>query len=529
MGITPTQQRLLSEMPEEALSGPFGGIQSDLPAHLVERYGFADCLNIILRNGAASTRPSYVPLALTIHGGGTIAKPAIAIADFYGSTGTRYQCLITETGLFKWNPADGDWTQVTGTLTGAAGQYATWTVVNGKLLFSQGKDKIWAWNGTDASFAAVSSDAPAAYYLCEIYQYCIAANTYESAVSYPTRIRWCSPGDPTVWVTPYGGSKDILGNLGPITGVARVLQQGYVWHYGGITQLIPTNNGLDPFAVVPFGDRGKGNAFPYSLATHGDYGAAYVGKQDVFLFNGTDSEPIGSRPIEGNKRVGARALIMADLAVATPTKVHGFISTDINSLDFNAYWLVIPGMSTWIYNFDEGNWSRFVYDKTPLMFNRFFYIRGTPWTSLVGAWSAQTSTWSSLSQNGAFDSMGVAFSDNSVAAIDFTNYSETPWLIKSGSVSHSDRRHQKEWQRFRIVYNDIAPVGFTVTFKNELGQSDTKAISVGTGSGKVLTTVVTTHLSGLYLEWSISGAAGAAASFLEFAPIYNIGGEYKNN
>jgi hypothetical protein len=191
------------------------------------------------------------------------------------------------------------------------------------------------------------------------------------------RIRWSGAGDPTDNTGFTDGQNDILTNLGPISGLAKIYQQGYVFHKQGITQMLPTGLGSAPFRFTTFGSKGKGNWFPYSLAVYGEEGAAYIGQEDVFFFDGTQSIPIGSRPVQGNRRVGARARIMSELAQATANSIRGFISTSIKGTDYKAYWIVIPGVGVWRYNFDEQNWVRDGYDRNATDVGPFYSYQGS--------------------------------------------------------------------------------------------------------------------------------------------------------
>jgi len=209
-------------------------------------------------------------------------------------------------------------------------------------------------------------------------------------------------------------------------------------------------------------------------------------------------------------------------------QVYGYISSSIAGANFKAYWLVIPGVSTWIYNFDEENWTRWSFDKTPNIVGTFYNAIGIRIKDLVGTIAQQNWTPATLNSPKPFDNVVIGFTDGTPGMVDFTGVSETQWLIKSGQLSMGDRRHNKDIQRFRLVFKDIAPTTFTVNFINEKGVSQSHILTLGTGSGKILSEVVPFHISGLFLTWTITGAPHMAASFIEFSPIYAIGGEYKN-
>jgi hypothetical protein len=511
------------ELPELSFHGPFGGIQSELSADVIENLGFADCVNMILRKGLAQVRPGYTALASPDG-----ANPILGINDFFDTLGVRHQVGITKSSLFPWDGSN--WTQLIGALTGGAGMLFSSTVVNGKFLFSQGTDAVQMWDGMANNFGPVSPNAVPAFHMMELVQSLLVANTVENGIPYPQRVRWTGPGDPTDWTSFAAGKTDILSDLGPITGCGKIYQQGYLAHFGGLTQVVPTGIGTAPFNFVPFGSRGKGNIFPWSWANYGEEGSAYIGFEDVFFFNGTDSEPIGSRTIDGSRQVGARTSIMAELANSKPSQISGFISSDCNGNDYKAYWIVIPQGSTWVYNFKEANWSRFVFDKTPSVVGRFYNPRAIRIADLKGQISQQQWTPVTQASTKVYDDLLIGFGDGTPGVVDFTNYSESNWFITSGQLCMGDRRHNKDVTRFRLVYKDIAAsILFTISITNEQGRTETKQFALGGNTGLVLEKVIPFHISGLFLTYSISGNAGTVASFVEFAPIYVTGGEVKTN
>jgi hypothetical protein len=424
-----SQQNVSEELQEFSNAGPFGGVQSEVPLDQVEQFGFVDVLNMVLRKSVAEVRPGITALH-------AIPAPAnediVGIADFYTSTAVRIQVIMTLTRLLLWNFATQDWTNIppaVNPLTGGTGDLITWTVVNDILCFANGVDNIQAWDGITATFGVVSANAKPAKYLMELETHLVSAFTIEGGVKHTQRVRWSGSGDPTDWVTPSSGVNDILGDLGPITGAVKIFQSGYVFHQWGITQMVPTGIGTNPFRFVPLTTRARGNTIPYSLAASGEEFACYVGKDNVYKFNGTDSEPIGDKPIQGAKRVGARSRIFADLTSVNQAIVVGYVSDMINGQVFPAYWLVIPTVAVWIYNLDEQSWVRFTFTDVISMIGRFFRGGIIRWLDLVGTWAQQGWTWASLAAQNPYDSVLLGMNDGVADNIDFSNVSEKAWLM----------------------------------------------------------------------------------------------------
>jgi len=513
-----------NELPEFPLRGPFGGIQSDIPLDATERLGFADSNNMILRKSTISVRPGYDTLA-------AFPSPAVqetnGIADFFTAGGIRIQTVMTPTRLLRWNFGPADWTAITGTLTGAVTDLFSWTVVNHKLLFCQGVDKVQLWDGVTAGFADADANAVPARYMTEIATHLVVADTIEAATRFHQRVRWTQSGDPTNWKIGSAGSNDLFNPLGPITGIISLFQQGYIFQQFGISQMIPTGVGTNPFLFRSISGSPKGCIAPFSLATYGERIAAYVGKDNIYVFNGTESVPIGDRPMEGSAvRIGARRRLMADLQSADLSLVYGYVSDSIKGNEFSAYWLFIPNVSVWIYNFDEGNWTRFTYDKTVRTIGRFSRAGVPRIIDLVGKISEQTWAPATLTGANPLDSLGIGFTDGTVGVTEFNSFSETAWSFKIGKLVFGDRRHNKTITKIRFILDDIGSVTFTAALSNEKGQSISKDITIGSGTGIPIIAIGEHKLNGMFFDLEISGAAGVPASFIEIAPVYDIGGEF---
>ena len=452
-----------------------------MPIHRIESFGFSDMINMLCWRGNALTRPVYTPLTALP---GT-QEQANAIADFFDTNGNRHQVIITPTRVLLWNGAGaGSWTQITGVLTPTPLQYYGWTVVAHKLLFSQGVDKVQSYDGLAGTFAPISPDAVPAKYLMELDTHLVVANTIEGGNAAPQRVRWTGAGDPTDWISFNAGQSDRFNDLGPIVGLGKLYQIGYVFFQLGIEQMIPTGVGVNPFEFAPLSAKPKGSICPFSIAIYGDDQISYVGKDNIYMFNGTQSIPIGDAPLTGSPgRLGARKRIYAELAQSNLNQVFAYTTSSINGNPYNAYWLVIPTGSTWMFNFDEGNWTRHVFDRTPGVVGTFARQSIIRIIDLIGTIAQQTWTPATLTATAPLDAVLVGFADGTQGLVDFTNSSETSWSLTSGQVNCSDVRHNKTVNRFRINYTDIGPVTFNVTITIEKGVTQTQTITVGHGFG----------------------------------------------
>jgi hypothetical protein len=255
--------------------------------------------------------------------------------------------------------------------------------------------------------------------------------------------------------------------------------------------------------------------------------AVYLGVDNVYVFNGSSIEPFGDRPLDGQRRVGARSRILADVLTGGVQNVVGAITYSVSGNVFKAYWLGIPNVAVWVYNFDEGNWTRFTYSKKLRTLGPFLNQGPIRIMDLVGSIAGQSWTPITLQTNNPFLGFLLGFDDGTAGYVDFTNYSENDASITSGKLTFGDRRHKHTIKKFRVSLVDKGPVTVTITITNEAGFSQTKSFTVGTGSGDVLSYVQEFNITGLRLQWELSVPANAPAEILEFAPIYDTSGEQR--
>jgi hypothetical protein len=509
------------------MTGPFGGVQSELPLDQIEQYGFLDSSNFIFRKGVATVRPGVTfldPLPAPSN------EPIMGIADFWNSAGVRKQTVITPTRLIEWDGST-PWIPITGTpLAGAPSQTFSWDAVGNKLCFSQGFDKVNIWDGISPGYVLADPAAPAAFFLAEIDLHLMAANLIIGGVAHTQSYMWSGAGDPTDWTSFNAGRNDNLNNLGPITGLKKLGTFGYGWHQRGIVQIQPTGIGVAPFFFSTIANSNVGNISFRTMDHFNQNGvecAIYVGKDNVYVFNQSSVIPVGDMPIDGRRRLGARSRIFSDLISGGPSTAYGFVTQSINGQIFNAYWLIIPGVRTWVYNFDEGNWTDLTYASGQTVAGLFFKQQGIRIMDLVGRISDQAWSPNTINPINPFDGFAMGFNDGKVAYIDFSNYSEIPASITSGKHIFQDRRHKHTLYNFRLTVQDNGPTTYTIAITNNTGQTLTKSIKLGTGSGDSISYLIPFTISGLRIQWTISVPAGQPGSVIEFALLHDISGEQR--
>lgn len=584
------------ELIEYPYVGPFGGIQSEVQLDQIGRTGFQEVQNIMFRKAQARTMPGFQSLQ------SPDGSKILGIGSFFDKNGDYHFVVWTFTDMFNWNfdfnTLTGTWQLITNPGVGLSNgpAFVAWDVVGYKLYFTQlaapveasgrsigmwdGLTPGWSWVPVVPNSGAIPEPAR---YLCELGFHLLEADTNEVDGHAKNRIKWSSIGDGSDWSDPplggTAGQEDLFNNLGPINGLARIYQTGYAFQQWGITQIIPTGIGTAPFEFVSMGSKAKGCVMHYALASFGEIVACYPGKNDIYLFDGTESQPIGSRPIDGNRRLGARTRILQDLFSASWDDLFGYILTSANQHDYESYWMLIPVLNkAWVYHFDEGTWTQELFPPGQLYgpvgtaplghvvlqglgnFNSMdtmaisdglansvaafdFDIPNTAptinsinnpeaWSGMTGMWKQMgTTTWNDLANStgvsgtewvnmtGAWNAQGSATWDSFGTAGD-------GFYIKSGMLHFEDQRHYHTMKKMRLLLQDFEPITISLRFTNEKGQVDgPKKLTYGTGSGQTLTRVVSVALPGNYLTWELSGPQGVRFGMTEITPIIDIAGE----
>jgi hypothetical protein len=554
-------QRSEGELPEFSIRGPFGGINSETSVSAIEATGFMDCENRMFRKGEARVRPrlSYLPLEPSLAASvrimdlvGTIEEqewspasvlvtnglpePWVGVADFDTVKGDTVQVAMTPSRLLKWS--GNGWSPVGGGFTGTfLDRFAT-AVVAEKLLFSQGVDKVQVWDGITSGFDAVSPDAVPANVLFELDRRLIAANTIEGGERAFQRVRWTGPLDPADWTSFSAGQIDLFNDLGPINGGAKLGLYGFLWQKKGIVQVVPTGVGTRPFAFIAMSSRSKGLVYPGTLAVSGETQACYVGKDNIYRFDGSSSESIGDFPLSGRQRIGARSRIFSDLSRSNKREPLGYYSSAIKGNPFNAYWLVIPQVCTWVLNFDELNWTRWTWDKKPTIIGDFVQLAGTRIKDLIGTIGEQQWFPYGMVNDEPSSAVFLGFADGAAGMFDFADWCERDWFIQTGQLVMGDYRHDKTVKKLRIVMLDTDIEAIKISLTNEEGQvwvpdfgllgSDGTLKITSSNKSSARTLVLNPSVSGMYHVIKISGSPGAAFSMSELTPIYSTGGERRS-
>jgi hypothetical protein len=183
--------------------------------------------------------------------------------------------------------------------------------------------------------------------------------------------------------------------------------------------------------------------------------------------------------------------------------------------------------SAWVFHFDENNWTRFTFDKTPSRAGEFSKASVIRIMDLVGTINDQLWFPATLLSTNPLDSLLIGFTDGTPGEMDFSSVCEQAAIIKSGQCTFGDYRHEHSIKKFRVIQQDFGTVTLTLSVTNEKGVLQSQTFSIGTGSGLSISRVIEFSIPGRYLTWVLTCPAQQQLALSEITPIYDQGGELR--
>jgi len=349
----------LKVIPLKQQGTPWQGVVSDYPPPL-SLAAHVDAANFLYRMGRIQTRPRFNPFTLSPDG-----ARARVLRTFQDGVNLTHTLLLTTKNAFMLTNPPPVWNLLTypggiTNLDGTALPFGFTEILNA-IYFANGSVPVLYCDGE--ATLKVAGDVPgSARFMCENQQTLIIAATTEPAPGtvnstfFPNRVRWSADGLPNEWdptVDISAGFNDLIETPDVITGLVTQGRNTYVYRTNGITPMYPTGIADLPFEFEDYSvaPEGQGNIFPYSLDVFNNI-AAFVSADTIRTFDGSNTQAIATGK--------TRNRIYADLKAATGDEVCGRILPNMGvNFPYLAYYLSIPGPNvTWVYNFDEDNWTR---------------------------------------------------------------------------------------------------------------------------------------------------------------------------
>lgn len=302
------------------------------------------------------------------------------IVTFLDSNDVVHTVCVTPTGLYQLNAG---WQTNLSKAWNLIGVYASQpgpnvpiahaTFVN-KFYWTNGANHLYQWDGitsptklkptpfVDAATISqpVAGTTVGAFFMGELNSQLIMLNTVEGKgngfSNFPQRVRWSASGNPTIWdptVDISAGYVDELDVPDSITGFFTIGRNGFIFRSNGITEMVPTGVGTNPydFNHLWASDRGIGNIYAFSVASYGPVGF-FISNDDVYEVS-----------LGGFERVGgnSRDAIFNDLVSTTSNPVAAVLPYITQNFIYLMYVLTIPvGNNTimWVYSVDDKSWTR---------------------------------------------------------------------------------------------------------------------------------------------------------------------------
>lgn len=283
---------------------PFAEWTPDLPEH---GNGLVTCRNVISR-----TPESYGPMPGLAPYGSMLSRRCQGAFTARDTSGDIHIFAGDAHDLYRLTAASTNWENVS--RSGGQPDYAVGA--EEKWQFAQYGSRVVATNltdeiqsyvlGQDAAFSALSVEAPRARYASVVREFLMVANTSDPTDgNRPERVWWSANGDPTNWPAPGTSAaaaaesdfQDLVGDGGWVQGIVGGLGNADV----AIVQERALWRGLyvGPPLIFQFDkvEGARGTPAPNSIVQLGGV-FAYLGEDGFYLFDGTQSVPIGANKID---------------------------------------------------------------------------------------------------------------------------------------------------------------------------------------------------------------------------------------
>jgi len=487
-----TMKRLGTKLPQLVpidVPFPLPGLHFDRPRDQIPAGSAIDVDGITLRNGALERAPgrSYV--------GSSLGSDVVLLTNYLTTAGVLDLMAATEDGLYKYTTS---WANIPKSPAGDMGGTSWdlfWSAQIGEdLLFCQGVDQVYRYSG-GSDFAILNANCPIAKFGIGHQGRLLLVNTTESGIGYPYRVRWNVIDDIEDWTGPGSGYTDLDDKSDAVVCVGLLNDYPVVFKESSIAvgnrtgQISPAYEFLERDSI-------NGTGCPHAVVNLGDR-LAYIGSDNIYTFDLNKSTPIGD-PV--------KAQFFDELNPQYKDQCIGYLVPDLDEVRF-----CIPvGDSTynnreWIWNRKDNVWYRrnretkAVAIKDSTTSPTWDDLSSVTWDSMVQRWnSGGLQPESSKFVMGTVS--GYVYEEDqtarSLAGTAFESFYET------GDI-RIDASKYTGVSYVELFHKDVGvPCSITVGVSNDGGvnwSEDTRALTVGTSSGRILKKLFFKILSGTHL------------------------------
>lgn len=304
--------------------------------------------NCIVEKGRLRKRPGYGKFPSDHAGFGEAVMGLFACQD---DDKVQFLYALTPTAAYVYNEGSKAWDPLSGaTLNGTSETLYTFEFSQGKMVFSQGVDKVQAVTLTlsSPSYADLDANCPAARYLCRFADRLNLGHTYESSIQKPYRLRRSVSGNHADWTGLGSGFRDYPESFYHLHGLKKLGTQLISYYEKGIESAVRQINAAAPYRhELRVEDIGL--QAPHTLRGRNDL-HFFLGNDDFYSFNGATPLPIGQ---------AIRNDVFQLINTSQYHKMFGHIS---NLTQEYSSFLVSGGQSypdhAWVFNWGRGIWYR---------------------------------------------------------------------------------------------------------------------------------------------------------------------------
>jgi hypothetical protein len=217
---------------------------------------------------------------------------------------------------------------------------------------SNGVDNIKKYDGT--TFQDLGGSPPLAKYVIQFKTYLHALRTKESGSSYYQRDRWPDTADPENWTTGNANYKDLTGS--DFISGAALFDDDHLIVFKERSILIVYPTGDSEIFEYDGTVKGRGCSAGRTVSVIGK-DIAYLGWDDVYLFNGISSDSISK---------SIRKELFARMIPSEMTNCFGLLIEEQKE-----YWLCTTPL-VWSYNYDIGRWFKHSLYNTMTAFGYYY-------------------------------------------------------------------------------------------------------------------------------------------------------------
>lgn len=329
-----------------------GGLVDRFSPLLISEKNATEISNVTLDDrGVLSKRNGQ---DLVVSTGALTRQPVLGGGYHDTASGTDFFGVVVGTNVFRTsNSFGGTFTNVTSTVvvTNAATNLIQTTSFRDQLIFCSESNPPFKLGA--ATNAVIISSAPAIMKTCATYgNYLVGANTTESSVAYPSRVRWSDINNPDLW--PTNNYIDVEPDDGDrITAVIAFEDSVYIFKKRSIYRMLITGEeGAFAFIVRPVA-RDIGAWSKMSVKVLNNTGIMFQAQNGIYQFDGESFQPI-SDPIQRTIDTVSRTQWASTVAAVYPKRNQYWIAiatstsqnTQVLAYDYvQKAWTTYSGMS----------------------------------------------------------------------------------------------------------------------------------------------------------------------------------------